>query len=155
MRNTKQALLWIIDILKENHISYRISGGFAARLYGSKRKLADIDIEVHQEDINKIYKNTKEFVIYGPKRYKDENWDLKLMTLKYKNQEIDIASFEAKIFNQKTQKWIKRPGVFSDYVVKKVFGIEIFVENINALIAYKKILGRAVDRQDVKNLSAD
>ena len=152
MRNTKQALLWIIDILKENNISYRISGGFDARLYGSKRKLADIDIEVHKKDINKIYKNTKKFVIYSPKRYRDENWDLQLMTLKYKNQEIDIASFEAKIFNQATHKWVKRPGVFSDFVVKKVFGIEVFVENVKALITYKKILGRAVDRQDVNQL---
>ena len=153
MRKTKQAFLWIIEILKENDIKYRISGGLSARVYGSKRKLADIDIEVRQKDVNKIYKSVKEFVVYGPKRYKDQHWDLMLMTLEYKKQEIDIASFEAKLFNKKTKQWINRPGKFNDSNLKNVFGLDVLVEKKRSLIKYKKILSRDVDIKDVKQLS--
>lgn len=152
MRNTKQAFLWIIKILEESHIKYRISGGLAARIYGSKRKLADIDIQILEEDINKVYKHVKNFIIYGPKQYKDKHWNLRLMTLEYKNQEIDIAAFEAKIFNQKTKKWVKMPGAFNNFVVKKVFGVDVFVEDIKSLIKYKEILAREVDIEDVRQL---
>lgn len=153
MRDTKSAFLWIINILKENNIKYRISGGLAAIIYGSKRKLANIDLEVYKKDILKIYKETKRFVIYGPKQYKDKNWDLMLMTIKYKNQEIDIASAQAKIFDQNRQKWIKKPGKFNEISLRVVFGKRVPVEKLNSLIKYKKFLSRKVDIEDIKQLS--
>lgn len=153
MKNSKNAFLWIINILKENNIKYRISGGLAARIYGSKRKLADIDIEIYKKDIPKIYKKVKEFVIFGPKQYKDKNWDLILMTIKYRNQEIDIAPFDSKIFDQYQQKWIRKPGKFNDVSLKFVFGKRVLVEKLDSLIKYKKALAREVDIKDIKQLS--
>ena len=144
--------MWIIKKLEENNVQYRISGGLAAQIYGYKRDLADIDIEVLEKDINKIYKQVKDFVIYGPAVYKDENWNLKLMTLKFQKQEIDIAAFEAKIFNLETKRWVKKPGLFTDVKIKKIFDLDVPVENIKSLIKYKKILNRLVDIQDVKEL---
>jgi len=155
MRNTKQSFLWIIKIIEENNIKYRVSGGLAARIYGSKRKLADIDIEVLKKDIKKIYKIVNDFVIYKPQQYKDESWDLMLMTIKYKNQEIDIASFEAKIFNKKTKIWVKRPGKFNDVNLKSVFGVDIPVERLESLVKYKKILARDVDIKDIRELDTN
>ncbi len=154
MRNTKQAFLWITNILEENNIKYKISGGFAARIYGSKRRLADIDVEVLKKDIKKIYKIVNDFVIYKPQQYKDENWDLTLMTIKYKNQEIDIASFEAKIFNKILKKWIIRPGEFEDVNKINIYGVNVPVEKKNSLINYKKMLARDVDIKDVRKLSS-
>ena len=152
MRNTQKAFIWIIKILQENNIRYRISGGLAARIYGCKRRLADIDIEVLEKDIDKVYQHTEKFAVYGPKKYVDDNWKLRLLTLKYKNQEIDIAAFESKIFNHETKKWIERPGVFTDVNIENIFGMSVTVEKIGSLINYKKILAREVDIKDVKNL---
>mgnify|MGYP001612639666 CR=1 FL=1 len=61
-RNTKEAFLWIVGILKNNDVPFRISGGLAARLYGTKRKLADIDLEIKKKDFNKIL---AEIIIYA------------------------------------------------------------------------------------------
>jgi hypothetical protein len=94
--------------LRKNKIPFEITGGFASRIYGSKRPLADIDIDISDKNISKIQKLTKKYIIYGPRRYKDKNFDLLLMTLKYKGQKIDISGKDyERIYNKKKKKWIK------------------------------------------------
>ena len=66
MKNTEKAFHWITDILEKYNISYKISGGFAARLYGADRELADIDIEVADADILKISGDVTPYIIFGP-----------------------------------------------------------------------------------------
>ena len=42
MKDTESSFRWIINILQNNNIPFQIEGGFASRLYGSNRELADI-----------------------------------------------------------------------------------------------------------------
>jgi len=152
MRETEKAFLWITDILEQKRIAYRISGGFAARVYGVERELADIDIEIADKDISLIVDDVKPYIIFGPGRYEDENWNLNLMTLQYLEQEIDIASTDAKIFNQKTKLWQNWVTKLSDFEIKEVYGKKIPVEPIESLISYKTNLAREVDLEDVRQL---
>lgn len=48
-QNIKEALAWITNILKKYSIPFQITGGLAAILYGSKRPLEDIDIDIPEE----------------------------------------------------------------------------------------------------------
>jgi len=152
MRETEKAFLWIIDILEKKEIQYRISGGFAARVYGVDRELADIDIEIADEDISLIQEDVKPYIIFGPARYQDENWDLNLLTLEYLGQEIDLASAEAKIFDQKTKSWENWVSDLGDFDVKEVFNKKIPLEPVQSLISYKNKLAREVDLEDVRQL---
>lgn len=154
MRNTEAAFHWITNILERHKISYKISGGFAARVYGVIRELADIDIEVKDADIRRIVEEVQPYIIFGPGRYTDENWNLELMTLKYEGQEIDIAGVEAKIFNHKTKQWEPCSGSLQSVEMREVFGKEVPIESRSSLIAYKTKLGRDVDVEDVKQLSS-
>ena len=154
MRNTEAAFNWILDILERHGITYKISGGFAARVYGVKRELADIDIEVADADTLKIVDDVKPYIIFGPARYKDENWDLELMTLNYQDQEIDIAGTGAKIFNQKTKQWEPCSGNLENIEMKDVFSRKVPIESKASLIAYKTKLAREVDLEDVRQLSS-
>jgi hypothetical protein len=129
-----------------------LAGGFAANLYGSKRKLADIDIDISDNDFLKLLPNFRKYLIYGPSRYIDESWDLNLMTLKYKQQVIDIAG-QAKIFNKQTNEWELLKSDFSKTNKMLVFGVEISVINKKELIAYKSKLLREVDIEDVTFLA--
>jgi hypothetical protein len=152
MRDTEKAFNWIINIIEQKGISYRISGGFAARIHGVNRELADIDIEVDDKNISLIAKDVAPYIVFGPAKYRDENWDLNLMTLQYLGQEIDIASTNAKIFNQKTKLWEKWVTKLGDVEIKEIFNKKVPVEPISSLIYYKTNLARDVDLEDVKQL---
>lgn len=153
IKKTKEALKWIIDILKNHNILFQITGGLAARIYGSNRPLADIDIEISDNKIFEIQNEVKKYIIFGPRRYKDKEFDLLLMTLKYKGQEIDICGIDSqKLYNKKAGKWIRESINLDKIKKKKVHGVIIPVISLKNLINYKKILSRDVDIQDVKTL---
>lgn len=92
----KEALIWIINILNKHKIPYMITGGYAARIYGSNRPLADIDIDVSDKSLYKIIPSVQKFISHGPNRYKDNNWDILGLTLHYKGQEIGISGVSKK-----------------------------------------------------------
>lgn len=152
MKETEKAFLWIINLLEQKGIGYRISGGFAAQVYGVKRELADIDIQIKDEDIPLIKENVKPYIIFGPARYQDENWDLNLMTLEYLGQEIDIASTNALFFNQNTKLWQKWVTGLDDFETREVYDKKVPIEPFQSLIAYKTNLAREVDLEDVRQL---
>jgi hypothetical protein len=153
MKNTKEAFVWITDIIEKLGIRYKISGGLAARIYGSNRELDDIDIEVEDEDINKIKEEVEAYVIFGPTNFIDENWDTKLMTLSYKDQKIDISGINAKIFNQQTKQWEDLSSNLEDVKIMEVYDKKVPVCSMESLVAYKTKLGREVDLEDIRQLN--
>ena len=64
-RRTKDAFLWITNILKRNEIPFQISGGTVARIYGPHRRLADIDIDMNQSQYRKILNDLKSYYIWA------------------------------------------------------------------------------------------
>jgi hypothetical protein len=149
-RNTKEAFCWIVGLLNKHQIPFQISGGFAARLYGSQRELADIDIGIQDGRFDDLYPDVKEYVIFGPARYLDNEWDLKLMTLKYEGQEIDIAGEDdIKIFDKENKSWISGGEDISLAQKQKIYGLSVPVIPKKALIAYKRKIMREVDRLDL------
>lgn len=154
-RNTEEAFKWIVGLLNKHSIPFQIAGGFAARLYGSERVLADIDIGISDSRFDELYPDVKEYITFGPAQYLDDEWDLKLMTLKYKGQEIDIAGEDnIKIFDKKTKNWISASRDLSISEPKEVYELTVPVIPKEALIAYKKKLMREVDQTDLKALEA-
>ncbi len=154
MKDTKEALDWIVNILRKNKIPFEITGGFASRLYGSRRKLADIDIEVPDNSIDEIHELTKRYTIYGPREYKDDNFDLPLLTVKYKGQIIDICGGDSeRLFDKKKKKWVIEKSNLHKAKMKRAYNLIIPVVPLKQLISYKKELGRRVDKKDIKALS--
>lgn len=153
MRNAEKAFFWITDTLERGGIPYRIFGGFAARVYGVDRGLADIDIEVRREDTPKMVEEVAPYIVFGPARCKDENWDLELITLQYEGQEIDIAESGAKIFNQERRMWEEYEGDVENVVMKEIFGKKVPVQPLDSLISCKLKLSREVDQEDVRQLN--
>lgn len=108
------ALQWIVKILEKHSIPYTISGGFAAHLYDAKRELNDIDIDIQDKAFDIILDDIKDYLVFGPSRYKDAKWDLKLATLNYHGIEIDLGGSDAcSIYNDDKKEWIKSPVDFS------------------------------------------
>lgn len=150
MRNSKAAFLWIDKVLKDSGIKYEIDGGLAAELYGSKRELADIDINVPREDFWRLVPLVKSYIKFGPGRYKDEHWDLLMMTLKYAGQNIDVGALgEIKYYDSESSEWINFPNSFEDNREMEYLGQKVSVINEIKLMIYKNKLHRGVDRKDV------
>ncbi len=153
-RDTEKALRWIVDLLQTHGIPFQIAGGFAARLYGSSRKLADIDIGIPDNRFDDLFPNVKNYLTFGPAQYTDEEWDLKLMTFVYEGQEIDIAGEDTiKYFDRTKQVWVTGRCNFSKFEMKEIFEISIPIIPKESLIAHKKMIGREVDIQDVHELA--
>ena len=153
---TKTALIWITDILVKLRIPFQIAGGLAAIAYGSKRALHDIDIDIPEEAFKALANEVREFIDYGPSNFKDEKWDLMLMTLSYKGQLIDVSgAHDTKIFDGKSDRWQHLITDFSAAEIKDVLGLQLPVIAFDELIAYKKILARDVDLLDIAELTLE
>ena len=138
---TQNALFWITNILNKKNIPFQISGGFAAKIYGSPRPLNDIDVDIPDVNFPDIYNDIKPYLIYGPDHYLDEKWDAQLATLNYEGQEIDITgATNCKISNKKKDAWLPYPCDFNKVSYMEIFGIKVPVISKDALVAYKKEL---------------
>ena len=153
MNKAKIALFWITDILKKHQVPFQITGGLAAIAYGANRSLADIDIDIPDNQFDLIKNDVGPYIIYGPARFKNDMWDLVLMTLNYQDQEIDLSGADSThIFNEKTKEWVKLNEDFTVVNRKKVFDLDLPVIPIKSLIYYKKILAREVDLIDIEQM---
>ncbi|MEO8964961.1 MAG: hypothetical protein ABI370_09860 [Gammaproteobacteria bacterium] len=153
MKNSKTALIWITDILKNNHVPFQITGGLAAIAYGATRPLQDIDIDIPEDKFALVKEKVAEFITYGPEKYKSNKWDLLLMTLNYQGQEIDLGgAYQTKIFNEKTGHWEKLVENLSNAEVKTVYELQLPVIPRDILLSYKKVLSREEDRIDVSEI---
>lgn len=152
MENTEKALIWIVTILRKHNIPFQITGGFAARIYGSTRTLADIDIDIAGDRITELAGLVREYITYGPEQYKDEKYDLMIMTLNYMGQNIDIDPEVIKIYNAEKKEWVTSTANIQNAIEREVYGIKVPVIPVDELIKYKLELRRDVDLQDVKDL---
>jgi hypothetical protein len=154
-RNTEAAFKWIVGLLQKHSIPFQLSGGFAARLYGSERELADIDIGIPDDNFETIYLEVQPYITHGPEHYVDKEWDLKLMTLKYEGQTIDIAGRDTiKIYDKEKEEWIPAHRDLTISEDREVYGIVVPVIPKASLIAYKKKIDREVDRFDVQAMES-
>jgi hypothetical protein len=151
-KDTEKAFSWIIKILEENNIPYRISGGFAARAHGVQRDLADIDIEIPEDFLKIIENKAGKYIMRPLELFVDENWKIKLLTIIYHGQEIDICSSKSQIFNQQTKKWDSSFVDLEDNIKIKIYGKLVNIEPVDSLISYKTKLDREVDREDILQL---
>jgi hypothetical protein len=151
MRNTEKSFHWIVSILNKHQVPFVISGGFAAKIYGSPRALNDIDIDIPEKHFDLILKDIKPYIIYGPSHYLDERWDLQLITLNHKGQEIDLSSGDTlKICDARTGIWQDMPSDFENVEHKKVFGIMVPVIKRDDLINYKSMLSGEHQKIDIQ-----
>lgn len=151
--STKQAFIWIVDLLSANYIPFYITGGFAAKHYGSNRKLYDIDIEVPEKYLDNIKILAQDYVLSGPKQYQDDNFDVMLLTINYLGQRIDISGYgNDKLYNHRTKKWEQNYSKDNTINVK-IFVRKVSIITLNDLIVYKQKIGRPTDLKDLISLN--
>jgi hypothetical protein len=154
--NSVKAFHWIIDLMERHRVPFQITGGLAAWVYGSDRELADIDVDVPEEWIPKLFPFVNRYVEFGPRPFKDEYWELDLMRLKYQGQPIDLGgAYRAKVFDKTLQQWVAVPADFSKAEHRSIFGRIVPIVARELLLDYKRKLGREVDLLDIAHLEGN
>ena len=143
----KEAILWIITILNKHSIPFQILGGLAAKAHGAKRELIDIDITMPEKDFHKILEDIQEYLVSGPQRTKEGQWDCEDIEIDYKGQIIELGGADkTKIFDKQKNKWVDFKVDFSKSVIKNILGLNLPIIPKQNLINYKKMLNRKVDK---------
>lgn len=140
---TINTLKWIVSILNKHKVPYRIGGGFAAYIFGSNRKVNDLDISISGEYFPVILSDVKEYIIAGPKHYLNEKWNCNTLSLNYQKQDIDLTDIDTLLMtNKEKTEWIQVKNNFRKYPPKKLIfeNIEISLMDPRDLIGYKKHL---------------
>lgn len=155
MTNPEKALNWIIDKLEQHAVDYQIVGGLAAIAYGSGRELADIDLYIPFSTSQALLEDIKPHIYWGPEHQKDGHWDITYLKMNYEGQKIEIGdSDHAMIFDTHQKQWVSQGIDYTRSQRRMVLGREVNVMPREQLIAYKTLLNREVDVQDIAFLTS-
>lgn len=147
----QNAFNWIAGVLKDQNIPFQIMGGLAAKCYGSERPLFDIDLDIPENEFNRLLPFVRDDLISGPSRFQDGAFDILMMTLRYNGVRIDVSGRgTGKLYNTSAEKWEKIDINLNDSNEIEIYGITVPVVKKDALITYKKKIGRPEDIEDIK-----
>lgn len=153
MKDSKTAFHWIVNLLHELGQPFVVVGGLAANVYGGRRALNDIDLDVPHQSFAKLMPYVKQFITFGPARYQDKEFDIELMTLRYAEQDIDLTAAESiRLFDYQSGDWRSLPTDFAASEKHEVFGLAVPIMRREILIAYKQMIRRDTDLEDIAQL---
>ncbi len=152
---TLEALRWIIKILYDNNVPYQLGGGAATNLYGSGRKVNDIDISISGKHFPVIVESTKDYIVVGPKHYVTDKWNCVTLSLNYHGQDIDLTDADTLLMSDITStKWIENKKIYESYpsINKQVADFSICLMHPKVLMEYKKELSGEHQEYDLNFL---
>lgn len=151
----KRVLSYLVTALKHEGIVFQASGGLAAIAHGATRPLYDIDLEIHEKDVEKVRELFKVHItedwnneLEGP----GDEFDIWMVKLEVEGVPVDISQIEGVRIRPKGGEWVELSAVM-EAEPGSVEGIELSVQSKESLIAYKQILGRDTDLEDIRQLS--
>lgn len=160
IKKAKAALEYIMPLLKKYNFKWCISGSLACYLYGVKRPITaiDIDVETTKDDPNfkKLLEEVKEFTKLPFQLWIDKNYDNWVTDVVVNGQYLSICSTkELKLFNKETGKYelfykngIPTPVLFG------FEGLKIPLAPIDSVLRMRQSLAhkKGVIEKDIKAL---
>jgi hypothetical protein len=147
----QRAVRWLINCLEEADVCYQFSGGFAGNLHGSYWPLQDIDIDVAQQDLPRLVERMKPYISQPLEFYEDAEFRLHLLRVHYEGVDIDINQAEG-AYGRCEGQWIALDTDLHKRQQVTVLDRRVWVQPLEGLIAYKKLIGRAADVADLQQL---
>ena len=150
--NQKTVLKRIAGVFQKNKIPFQITGGLAAILYGARRPLYDIDIDVYKKDIAKVRELFFDYIETDLGHISDEKFDLYLLTLNLDGVFVDISQIEDAYVVDKDGNRKKMDTDISKAQRVNWEGLNLTVQNKQELIEYKRLLRRDTDLMDIEQI---
>lgn len=151
----RRALRWILARLESAGVRGQVAGGLAALAHGASRPLHDIDLYVPAGALERLRSELAEHRVHGPERVRTDQWDCYFMEVSYAGEAIELAEAARTRYRAGPEgPWYEADVDFERPAVRSVFGVAAPVMPLDRLLAYKRRLGRPVDRRDVAELEA-
>ena len=155
------ALKYIIPLLKKHNFKWCISGSFACHLYGVKRPIGNIDIDVEanekDDDFRSLVSDVKRYTTLQFQLWIDKNYNNWVMDVVVSDQLLSICSTKnLKLFNKEKSEYelfykngkIPTPRIFSFRNLKIPISPPEYVIRMKEALAVKK----QADKKDISEM---
>jgi len=147
----ERAVRWLIRCLDAAAACYQFSGGFAGNLHGSRWPLHDLDVDVAQQDLPRLAELLQPYIYHPLGLYEDAEFRLYLLRAQFEGVDIDVNQAED-AYGRSGGQWIP---LGTDLVQRQrvsVLDLHVWVQPLEALIAYKELIGRSADVAELQAL---
>jgi hypothetical protein len=149
----QRALRRLVGILEAAGVCYQFTGGFAGNLHGSLWPLHDLDIDVARSDLPRLAELLAPYTTQPLGLYVDDEFELQLFRAEIEGVAIDLSQAEEAY----ARAGGRRVSLGTTLVHRQripVLDLEVWVQPLEELIAYKELLGRSADLAELRGLQA-
>jgi hypothetical protein len=149
----ERAFRLLVGLLDQAGACYQFTGGFAGNLHGSRWPLHDLDVDVARADLPRLAELLRPYTTRPLGLYVDDEFELQLLRAEVDGVMIDVSQAEeayARVGG-------RRVPLGTDLVLRQrvtVLDLEVWVQPLGELIAYKELLGRSADVAELRALPA-
>jgi hypothetical protein len=147
----EHAVRRLIGILHEAAACYQFSGGFAGNLHGSRWPLHDLDLDVAQQDLLRLAKFLQPYISRPLGLYEDAEFRLYLLRATFEGMDIDVNQAED-AYGRCGGQWVSLQTNLTRRQRMPLFGLHVWVQPLEDLIAYKALIGRSADVAELQAL---
>ncbi len=147
----ERAVRLLIGCLDEAAACYQFSGGFAGNLHGSRWPLHDLDVDVAQQDLSRLAALLQPYIYHPLSLYKDAEFRLQLLRAKCEGVDIDVSQAED-AYGRCGGQWVPLGTNLARRQRVPLLDLHVWVQPLDALIAYKELIGRSADVAELRAL---
>jgi hypothetical protein len=147
----ERALRRLVGILDVAGACYQFTGGFAGNLHGSRWPLHDLDVDVARVDLPRLAELLAPYTARPLGLYVDDEFELQLLRAEVESVAIDISQVE-EAYARVGGRRVSLGTTLAHRQRVSVQDMEVWVQPLRELIAYKELLGRAADLADLRAL---
>ena len=145
-----RTLCRVLDVLDELGVPFVATGGLAGNLHGSAWPLHDLDFDVVGSALPALASRFHDAVVLGPAPFRDEEFALELLTLELDGVGVDFSAAESVVLVAPDGRAVPWPTRLHAADQRSLAGRPIPVMPLADLIAYKRIIGRERDVEDLE-----
>jgi hypothetical protein len=149
----ERALRRLVGILDAAGACYQFTGGFAGNLHGSRWPLHDLDVDVTREGLPRLAVFLQPYTTRPLGLYVDNEFELQLLRAEVEGVAIDVSQAE-EAYARVGGRRVPLNTSLANRQRVSVLDLEVWVQPLEELIAYKELLGRSADLADLRVLQA-
>jgi len=147
----ERAVRRLLGFLDEAAVCYQFSGGFAGNLHGSRWPLHDLDVEVAQQDLPRLAALLHPYILRPLGWYEDAEFRLYLLGARIEGVDIDVSQAED-AYGRSGDQWVLLGTDLARRQRVPFLDLQVWVQPLDALIAYKALIGRTADVAELRAL---